>query len=316
MERRILLVTISLVAAGVLFAEHDVVFARNTGSAAGPIVIAHRGAPVQRPEHTLASYELAALLGADFIETDLVPTKDGKLVARHENELSATTDVARHPEFAGRHATKTIEGRSVSGWFTEDFTVAELKTLRAVERLPADRPQNTRYDGQFEIPTFQEVLDLRSRLSTELDRELGVYPEIKHPSYFCSLKLELGPKLVSALDGAGLNRAGAPVFVKSYEPRMLKALRGVAKVPLFRITDGSTRLTPAELREIATYAQGIGPTAAQVDAGLVKQAHAAGLKVHPRVTGQENAAEMLRLGVDGILTDQPDTAITARSAAR
>ena len=150
---------------------------------AGPLVIGHRGASGYRPEHTLASYELAARQGADYIEPDLVSTSDGVLVARHEPEISATTDVEDHLEFAERKTTKTIDGVPFTGWFTEDFTLAELKTLRAKERIPQLRPQNTAYDGQFEVPTFEEVLDLRKRLSKELGREIGVYPETKHPTY-------------------------------------------------------------------------------------------------------------------------------------
>ena len=143
---------------------------------AEPLVIGHRGASGYRPEHTLAAYRLAAEQGADFVEPDLVSTKDGVLVARHENEIGGTTDVASHPEFAGRRTTKVIDGAALTGWFTEDFTLAELKTLRAKERIPATRPQNTAYDGRFEVPTFQEVLDLRKRLSKQHRRPLGVYP--------------------------------------------------------------------------------------------------------------------------------------------
>src|SRR3954471_20021478 len=146
-------------------------------AAMAPLIIGHRGASGYRPEHTLASYRLAPELGADYIEPDLVSTRDGVLVARHENEISGTTDVAAHPEFAGRRTTKTIDGAAVSGWFTEDFTLAELKTLRARERIPDLRPENTAYDGRFEVPTFDEVLELRARLSIELGRAVGVYPE-------------------------------------------------------------------------------------------------------------------------------------------
>jgi glycerophosphoryl diester phosphodiesterase len=173
---------------------------------AEPLVIGHRGASGYRPEHTLASYELAARMGADYIEPDLVSTRDGVLVARHEPEISTTTDVADHPEFASRFKTKVIDGTEFEGWFTEDFTLAELKTLRAKERLPDIRPQNTAYDGQFEVPTFQEVLDLRKRLSKELHRQIGVYPETKHPSYFRSIGLPLEERLVQALRDNKLDR--------------------------------------------------------------------------------------------------------------
>src|SRR5262245_53842228 len=139
-----------------------------------PLVIGHRGAAGYRPEHTLASYTLAARMGADYIEPDLVSTKDGVLVARHENEIGGTTNVADHPEFASRRTTKTVDGNSITGWFTEDFTYAELSTLRAKERLPAVRQRNTIYDGRFKIPTFQEVIDLADRLSKELGRPIGI----------------------------------------------------------------------------------------------------------------------------------------------
>lgn len=165
------------------------------GTAPASVVIGHRGAAGYRPEHTLASYELAARLGADFIEPDLVTTSDGELVARHEPEIGGTTDVAAHPEFAGRRTTKTIDGTAYTGWFTEDFTAAELRTLRAVERIPDVRQENTLYDGRYPVPTFQEVLDLARRLSGELGREIGVYPETKHPSYFASIGRPLEPGL-------------------------------------------------------------------------------------------------------------------------
>jgi glycerophosphoryl diester phosphodiesterase len=145
-----------------------------------PIVIGHRGASGYRPEHTLAAYKLAIDMGADYIEPDLVSTKDHVLVARHENEISGTTDVADHPEFADRKATKTIDGVAVTGWFTEDFTLAELRTLRAKERLPDVRPANTAFDGLYQVPTFQEVIDLAKQ------RHVGIYPETKHPTYFRS----------------------------------------------------------------------------------------------------------------------------------
>src|SRR5687768_9709943 len=162
----------------------------------GPIVIGHRGASGYRPEHTLAAYELAARMGADYVEPDLVVTKDGELVARHENEIGGTTDVAAHPEFAARKATKVIDGAPITGWFTEDFTLAELKTLRAKERIPQTRPRNTLYDGRFEVPTLEEVVDLSRRLSRELGRDIGVYPETKHPTYFQEIGLPLEQRLV------------------------------------------------------------------------------------------------------------------------
>jgi glycerophosphoryl diester phosphodiesterase len=280
-----------------------------------PLVIGHRGASAYRPEHTLASYELAARMGADFIEPDLVTTSDGVLVARHEPEIGGTTDVARHPEFADRRTTKTIDGVEYTGWFTEDFTLAELKTLRATERIPAVRQENTIWNGRFEVPTFAEVLKLRERLSKELGREIGVYPETKHPTYFASIGKPLEPALVDALDEAGLNREKAPVFVQSFETSNLRKLDDELKVPLVQLLSaqgapadlvaaGDPRtyadlITPAGLTDIATYADGIGPDKNMVIArnpdqtlgaptSLVADAHAAGLLVHPYTFRNEN----------------------------
>jgi glycerophosphoryl diester phosphodiesterase len=282
-----------------------------------PIVIGHRGASGYRPEHTLGSYELAARLGADYLEPDLVITKDGVLVCRHEPEIDGTTDVAQHPEFAARKATKQLDGAAVTGWFTEDFTLAELKRLRAVERLPQVRQHNTLFDGRYQIPTFQEMLDLRKWLSTELGREIGVYPETKHPTYFQNLGMPLERLLVDALQRNGLNNPNAPVFVQSFEVTNLHQLRTLGlrtvAVQLLSATgapydtvaagQGPTYadLTkPAGLRGIAAYAQGIGPdklqvipraadgTLGQPTTTLVADAHAAGLVVHPYTFRAEN----------------------------
>src|SRR5689334_13838056 len=174
-------------------------------------VFAHRGASGYRPEHTLAAYALAIQLGADYIEPDLVSTKDGLLVARHENEIGGTTDVAQHPEFADRRTTRTIDGRAVTGWFTEDFTLDELRTLRAKERLPQVRPGNTRYDGRFEVPTFDEVLRLAKDESRRTGRTIGVAPETKHPTYFDSIGLSLEEPLLRSLRAANLDKAKSPV---------------------------------------------------------------------------------------------------------
>jgi len=331
------------------------------GAEAGPLVIGHRGASGYRPEHTLASYELAIQLGADYIEPDLVSTRDGHLVARHENEISATTDVAAHPEFADRHTTKVIDGESLTGWFTEDFTLAELQTLRARERIPQLRPQNTTYDGRYPIPTFQEVIHLANRLSRETGRRIGIYPETKHPTYFQSIGLALEPPLVRCLTMGGLNRPGAKVFVQSFETANLRALNTQLRVPLIQLIAGSVApydltatgdprtyadlITPAGLAEIAQYADGIGPDKNRIvprnDAGfllepttLVDDAHQAGLLVHPYTFRNENtflpadfrsspdpaahgdaAAEyalFFDLGVDGLFSDHPDTAVAAR----
>jgi glycerophosphoryl diester phosphodiesterase len=282
----------------------------------GLVVIGHRGASGYRPEHTLASYELAARLGADFIEPDLVVTSDGVLVCRHEPEIGGTTDVADHPEFAFRRTTKVLDGVAVTGWFAEDFTLPELKTLRAVERLPQIRQHNTLYNGRYEIPTFQESLDLRARLSDELRRTLGIYPETKHPTYFQQAGLPLAPRLLETLRRNRLNRPDAPVFVQSFEVTNLKQLREAGlrtnAVQLlspsgspFDTTAAGSGPTYAELsspdglRGIARYAQGIGPEKLQViprradgtlssPTALVTDAHRAGLVVHPYTFRAQN----------------------------
>jgi glycerophosphoryl diester phosphodiesterase len=334
-----------------------------TANERSPLVIGHRGASGYRPEHTLASYELAARMGADYIEPDLVSTKDGVLVARHENEISGTTDVASHPEFADRQRNKTIDGVSITGWFTEDFTLAELQTLRAKERLPAVRQENTIYDGRFEIPTFQEVIDLAGRLAHELGRPIGIYPETKHPSYFRTIGLPLEPPLIEALQRNGLDRPTSHVFVQSFEVGNLKALNEELHVPLVQLYSGKTTkpydfvvsgdtrtygdmATPAGLSEVASYADGVGPSkdyivprdpttgASLTPTSFVSDAHAAGLVVHPYTFRNENAflpaeprfgsdpnaygnaiaedQQFFNLGVDGIFTDNPDTAVEAR----
>ena len=275
-----------------------------------PIIIGHRGSSGTRPEHTLESYRTAIAGGADFIEPDLVPTKDGVLVARHENEISGTTDVAAHPEFATRKATKTIDGQAITGWFTEDFTLAELKTLRARERLPQLRPANTAYDGKFEVPTFAEILSLAKAESARVGRTIGVYPETKHPSYFAGIGLPLERRLVDQLTAAGYTKKTDPIFIQSFEVANLKALRGMTGLRLIQLvgeghpaddarTSFDTMMTPAGLAAIARYADGIGPNKERIiprDAEgrslpashLVADAHAAGLKVHPYTFRPEN----------------------------
>ena len=280
------------------------------------LVIGHRGACGYRPEHTLASYELAARMGADYIEPDLVSTKDHVLVARHEPNITDTTDVADHPEFAGRKTTKTIDGVEQTGWFTDDFTLAELKTQRAKERLPLVRQRNTIYDGHYQVPTFQEVIDLSKQLSRELARPIGIYPETKHPTYFRNEGLPLEEPLVKTLNRNGLNRPGAKVFVQSFEISNLKALNKVLEVPLVQLLDspdvkpgdvlaagGTTTygdLATAEgLKGVAEYADGVGPFKDYIiprDASMhslppttfVADAHAAGLVVHPYTFRNEN----------------------------
>jgi glycerophosphoryl diester phosphodiesterase len=325
-----------------------------------PLVIGHRGASGYRPEHTIASYTLAIELGADYIEPDLVSTKDHVLVARHENDITGTTDVASHPEFAARRTTKTIDGVVHEGWFTEDFTLAELRTLRAVERLPDLRPANTAFDGLYQIPTFQEVIDLAKR------HRVGIYPETKHPTYFDSIGLSLEEPMLAALRANGLDRPGAKVFIQSFEVANLKELNRRTKLPLVQLIDevgapydfvvaGDPRtyadlVTPEGLAEIATYADGIGPSKNLIvprDAAgnlleptsLVHDAHRAGLVVHPWTFRRENSflpndfrqgnpasPEYLRapgdlpaelrlffhLGVDGVFSDNSDVAVATR----
>ncbi|AKU16616.1 glycerophosphodiester phosphodiesterase [Luteipulveratus mongoliensis] len=277
-----------------------------------PIVVGHRGASGYRPEHTLASYTLAAHMGADFIEPDLVITKDGVLVCRHEPEISGTTDVSKRPEFAALKKTKSLDGVATTGWFVEDFTLAELKTLRAIERLPALRQHNTTYDGLWEVPTFEEVLQLRKRLSRELGREIGVYPETKHPTYFRTQGLPLEERLVGLVRRYGLDRAKAPIFIQSFELKNLQDLRHRlhVKAPLVFLTsasggpfgDGRTYAELLTRAGMATYAKditGLGPDQAQIiprkadgSTGpvttLVADAHANGLQVCPYTVRAEN----------------------------
>jgi len=277
-----------------------------------PIVIAHRGASGYRPEHTLAAYELGARQGADYIEPDLVCTRDGELVARHENEISGTTDVAAHPEFADRRTEKEIDGKRYEGWFTEDFTLAELKTLRARERLPDVRPGNTAHDGEYEIPTFAEVIELAERLG------VGIYPETKHPAHHRALGLALEPRLVAALRGTRV-----PVFIQSFDPASLRELAGELDAPLVQLVSSGA----VDVEAIAAYAQALGPAKQLVDAALVDGAHGAGLEVHAYTFRREpqfvldgvpdlesELRSFFAMGVDGVFTDHPDVAVRARSA--
>ncbi len=325
-------------------------------AANGPIIIAHRGASGERPEHTLGSYQLAIDQGADFIEPDLVSTKDGVLVARHENEISETTDVAAHPEFAERKTTKTIDGQRLTGWFTEDFTLAELKTLRAKERLPQLRPANTAYDGRWGVPTLDEIIVLVKRREQGTGRRIGLYPETKHPSHFRALGLPLEERLVATLAKAGYDGADDPVFIQSFEVDNLKRLNAMTELPLIQLmasvagppdhpdTTYAAMSTPEGLAKIALYADGVGlektmviPRTADGKLGapsrIVKDAHAAGLKVHIWTFRRENfflpgefkagespvavgnvGAEIkafLATGIDGLFSDNVTEAVAA-----
>ena len=275
-----------------------------------PLVIAHRGASGYRPEHTLAAYELGIEMGADFIEPDLVITRDGVLIARHENDITGTTDVVDRPEFRSR--------RRETGWFSEDFTLAEIKTLRARERLDF---RDQRFNGMFEVPTFQEILDLARR------RNVGVYPETKFPSYFRSIGLPLEEPMVEALHAAGFRGRDAAVFLQSFEAESLKLLRTMTDLPRIQLLEDA----PEGLAEIAAYADGIGPDKRLiVPAGpdgwlrpptsLVEDAHRAGLLVHPWTFRSDpvflapdyegdavrEIEQFLSLKVDGLFTDFPD----------
>ncbi len=358
-----------------------------------PLVIGHRGASGYLPDHTLKSYRLAIKLGADYIEPDLVATKDGRLIARHEPNITSTTDVASHPEFADRETTKVVDGVDETGFFASDFTLAEIKTLRAVQPL-AERPQQ--FNGRFEIPTFSEVIALAQRWSEKLDRQIGVYPETKHPTYHADLGLRLERRLVNQLRRAGWNHRRAPVFIQSFEQSNLKLLNRLTPVRLVQLVDANdvapdgtityappfdrpydwtvsgdpelqSRLfsffvTDEGLEEISTYADGIGPwkpyivssraialnpdgTVADANGDglvnetdrvllpptdLVDRAHDHGLLIHTWTFRNEQRRlasdyggnpinEYLLfygLGVDGVFSDFPDTAFTARELFR
>ncbi|MFJ3105553.1 glycerophosphodiester phosphodiesterase [Streptomyces sp. NPDC086835] len=289
---------------------------RDRGGLPVPTVIAHRGASGYRPEHTLGAYQFALDMGAHVIEQDLVPTKDGHLVCRHENDITGTTDVAAHPEFASRRTTKSVDGVSLTGWFTEDFTLAELKTLRAKERIPGTRQENTLYDGRWTVPTFEEVLQWAEKEGRRRGRPVWLYVETKHPTYFRSIGLGLEERLAKLLRRYGRHRANSPTFLQSFEPTSMERMArlvGTPRVVLLWTPDdrpwdfresGDPR-TVADLVEpdgldwIAGFAQGIGPLLDLVipkDANgrltepttLVRDAHARGLVLHPYTMRNEN----------------------------
>ena len=289
--------------------------------AAKVLVLGHRGASALRPEHTLASYGQAIEDGADFVEPDLVMTKDGIPVARHENEISGTTDVAKHPEFAARKTTKTIDGQPVTGWFTEDFTLAEFKTLRARERLPELRANNAKFDGQFSVPTFDEIIDFVAAESKKRGRAIGIYPEIKHSTYFKGLGLPMEDVVLGVIRKHAYTAKTAPLFIQSFEVDNLKYLRGklgkdLPNVKLIQLLGEDKEqpydavaakrslnfgqmMQPQGLAEIAKYADAIGPNKLSViprsadgklaaPTALVKDAHAVKLLVHPWTFRPEN----------------------------
>ena len=293
-----------------------------------PLVIAHRGASGYRPEHTLASYALAIEMGADYIEPDLVATRDGQLIARHEPLLDDTTDVKSRPEFASRRTTKELDGKSVTGFFASDFTLAEVKQLRAVQPNPA---RSKEYDGRFEIPTFEEILQLAERESSQRGRIIGVYPETKHPSFHLTLDLPLEERLLEALRRHKLDRPDGPVFIQSFESANLQYLRAQTRLPLVQLLDdgalqydatgkrvvgvkipqyGDPRggAAPQSLEDIARYANAIGPWKRQImrdvkapqllPTTLIEQAHAAGLRVHTYTFRSEPATLAPEYGND------------------
>lgn len=320
------------------------------------LIVAHRGASGERPEHTLAAYERAIDAGADFIEPDLVVTKDLVLVARHENELSGTTDVAARTEFADRRRSKEIDGKLVSGWFAEDFTLAELRTLRAKERIPDIRPGNARYDGLYQVPTLAEILALVRAKKAETGRTVGLYPELKHPTFLLTQGIDAVDLLVTVLRKEGLDKADAAIFIQSFEVAPLQRLDKLTDARLVQLVSPeggpadeagvtySEMLTPAGLAGIARYADAIGPDVRQIvgedgkPSGLVDAAHAAGLKVHgwtlrkenaflpaplrvgsdPTATGNYAAAWGLLAasGADALFTDDPALAVALRRSAR
>jgi glycerophosphoryl diester phosphodiesterase len=340
-----------------------------------PLVIGHRGASGYLPEHTLQSYALAIKLGADYVEPDLVATKDGHLIARHEPDITNTTDV--RTKFPGRETTKTVDGVETTGWFASDFTLAEIKTLRAVQTFP-ERPQ--RFNGRFTIPTLEEVIELVKRESRKRDRRIGIYPETKHPTFHKDLGLALEPRLVKILKRAGWDSRRDPVFIQSFEQSNLKRLNRMIGVRLIQLVDANDVLadgsleyvapfdrpydwtvsgdpelesrtfgffaTDEGLAEIRTYADGIGPWKRYIvstlgtgpestrtlapPTDLIERAHAHGLQIHTWTFRNEQSRlpigyggnpineylQFYELGIDGVFSDFPDTAFTARELLR
>ncbi|MFE2162383.1 glycerophosphodiester phosphodiesterase [Streptomyces lydicus] len=331
-----------------------------------PLIVGHRGASGYRPEHTFGSYQLALDMGADVIEQDLVPTKDGHLVCRHENDITATTDVSAHPEFAARKTTKTVDGVQLTGWFTEDFTLAELKTLRAKERIPGTRQHNTLYDGRWQVPTFEEVLQWAEREGRKRGRRVWLHIETKHPTYFRKLGLGLEERVAEALRAHGRHRRNSPNFLQSFEPSSIQRLGKLVDCPKVVllgtlkdrpwdfVASGDPRtvadlVKPEGLRWIAGFAEGIGPDLTVIiprdkdnklgtPTSVVKDAHAAGLVLHPYTVRNENTflpadfrkgtdpnaygdslgvfKAYLATGIDGLFSDNCDTALLAAAEFR
>jgi glycerophosphoryl diester phosphodiesterase len=367
----------AMAAAALLAAAAPAAVANERGGEEDPLVIGHRGASGYLPEHTLQSYALAIKLGADYVEPDLVATKDGHLIARHEPDITNTTDVRQHPEFADRERTAMVDGFPVTGWFASDFTLAEIKTLRAVQTFP-ERPQ--RFNGRFKIPTLEEVIELVKRESRKRDRRIGIYPETKHPTYHKDLGLALEPRLVKVLKRAGWDSRRDPVFIQSFEQSNLKWLNRKIGARLVQLVDANDVLadgtleyvapfdrpydwtvsgdpellartfgffaTNAGLREIRTYADGIGPWKRYIvstlgtgpessrtlapPTDLIRRAHAHGLEIHTWTFRNEQSRlvsdyegnpineylQFYELGIDGVFSDFPDTAFTARELLR
>lgn len=320
-------------------------FCLNSTAFEAPLIIGHRGACGYRPEHTIASYQLAIDMGADYIEPDLVMTKDGVLMARHENEIGGTTDVAA--KFPERKTKKKVDGEEISGWFIEDFTLKEIKTLRAKERLPF---RDHSFDGKFEIPTFREILDLLKKQK----RKVGVYPETKHPTYFQKIGLPLEEALVKELSSYGMNKKDSPVFIQSFEMQSLAKIKKLSPLPLIYLIDdpektpfdhvvsGDKRtykdmVQPKNLKEISAIVSGIGPykryiipssekNEAMAPTTLIQDAHAVGLKVHPYTFRKESLyllkdyqgdlekelLQFFELGVDAVFSDFADLAVHAK----
>ena len=300
----------------------------------GIVVIAHRGASGERPEHTLESYRLAIEEGADYIEPDLVMTRDGVLIARHENEISGTTDVAQHPGFAARRRTQIIDGESFTGWFTEDFTLSEIKTLRARERLAELRPQNRRFDGHFAVPTFDEIMQLVMSANRQpgRNRPIGVYPETKHPAHFAAVGLPQELRLLDTLQRYQYAKAGSPVFIQSFDPRNLQQLRRMTQLPLVQLLEHEL----GELQRVAMYADAIGIAKALATQEAIRAAHAARLRVHVWTFRAENEflpqdlrigtepaghgnleteiRRYLEAGIDGFFVDFPAVGVRVRDA--